>query len=725
MTLPLEEIQGKYEILQKIKEGGMGAIYKVRHLLLDEVRIIKVIRPQYADDAALQSRFRREARAAIRLRHPNIAQLYDFSVDEAGEAYMVMEFIDGVTLREMLTASGPPSLPLSLEIARQGLRALRYLHQQSYVHRDIAPDNLMLTRDFEGKPLVKLIDLGIIKHLEGEQVELTGTGMFLGKVRYSSPEQFSGKKTEVTACSDLYSFGVMLYEMVTGVFPFEGESMSDLIAAHLFDPPRDFSETDPEGRIPAEVRQSLMQSLEKDPAKRVGSAEKFLELLADQGSSDSLNQDLDLTLDTTINLLAVDRVREVGSTQGRLDNQFGLHATPPPPPATPAVAGPALLPEAETLTNSIGARSTGGSRGPLLWGSVIVAAVALGLLVWQLVDRPSPPKEAVVVTRTAADVFDEAAGVVSEPSIDEVAAQAVERAVVEERGSGADRPGPPGPRGGRPPPREHRLPSPPLEGGGGEPAPREGGRPVPAARLPARFRVSSSLVRPPPPPRDRLAVPDDRVADVRQVGSEARLVQPVAEEVEAQESQPLQPQDQPEVSPTPRVYGPVAELTGDGSKIVGKNVGRLKGRWLAVADVAVLATYDSVYVGEIHFDLTRRAAGQTGAPIDEETLKGELRELLLLRLEEASLFQEVMEGRPGDDDVAYLRLNLSLEQGSGAAKPTYILEIHLLDHESEEEIGRYHAYGTGRVARGAGRRTTQDEVQESAEEFVELLAKTR
>ena len=180
MTLPLQKLlEGKYEILEKIGEGGIGSIYKVRHRLLDEIRVIKVLQPQAATKEDLQKRFLHEARIAIKLKHPNIAQLYDFAITDEGTAYIVMEYIDGVTLDAMSRASGPPSIELAIEISRQALAALSYLHAQHFVHRDVSPDNLMLTKTFEGRPLVKLIDLGIAKNLEGE-LGLTATGMFLG-----------------------------------------------------------------------------------------------------------------------------------------------------------------------------------------------------------------------------------------------------------------------------------------------------------------------------------------------------------------------------------------------------------------------------------------------------------------------------------------------------------------------------------------------------------------
>ncbi|MCP3957149.1 MAG: serine/threonine protein kinase [bacterium] len=275
MTLPAN-FEGKFEILHKISEGGMGAVYKVRHVLLDEIRVIKVIRPQHEDDENLKLRFHEEARTATRMRHPNIAVMYDFSVGEGGSAYIVMEFIDGKTLHEILAADGPPSLDLTLEICRQSLDALSYLHHQGYVHRDISPDNLMLTRNFDGAPLVKLIDLGIAKRMSGGP-DLTSTGMFMGKARYSSPEQFSGKEPDHR--SDVYSFGVMLYQLLTGTSPIQGEDFSTLVAGHLFHPPMDFDETDPEGRVPTGLRMAVMKALEKEPEERYSSAKELSSVL--------------------------------------------------------------------------------------------------------------------------------------------------------------------------------------------------------------------------------------------------------------------------------------------------------------------------------------------------------------------------------------------------------------------------------------------------------------
>ncbi len=168
MAMPLPQIEGKYEILEKLHDGGMGSIYKVRHRLLDAVRVIKVMRPQLAGDAQFQARFLREAKVAIQLEHPNIAKLHDFSVGADGTAFIVLELIRGMSLREILAGIGPPELPLTLEIARQTLKVLGFLHRQGYVHRDISPENIMLSQDVDDRPQVKLIDLGIAKNLASD-----------------------------------------------------------------------------------------------------------------------------------------------------------------------------------------------------------------------------------------------------------------------------------------------------------------------------------------------------------------------------------------------------------------------------------------------------------------------------------------------------------------------------------------------------------------------------
>lgn len=335
MALLNEHIDGKYEILGKIREGGMGAIYKVRHRLLDEVRIIKVIRSQAdpADTAGeAADRFLSEAKAAIKLRHPNVAVLHDFAITDDGQAFIVMEYIDGWNLLEVLSGYGPPPISMTIEIARQSLKALGYLHRHRIVHRDVSPDNLMLTRDVDGHPLVKLIDLGIAKTLEG-QGGLTTTGVFLGKPRYGSPERFGGGAWD--ARSDLYSFGVVLYELLTGRSPVTGGDPTALMAGHLFRPPLDFAETDPDGRVPEELRTLVLKALAKKPEERMASAEDFIwELTLVQDRFPLTTRDLQGVWGVLVPLAPGGGSSSVpsdpsGSIQDRLDFEFGLVKTPP------------------------------------------------------------------------------------------------------------------------------------------------------------------------------------------------------------------------------------------------------------------------------------------------------------------------------------------------------------------------------------------------------------
>ncbi|MCG6963557.1 MAG: protein kinase [Acidobacteria bacterium] len=378
MAIPLmKQIEGKYEILEKMGEGGMGSVYKVRHRVLEEIRVIKVMRQQLAADEKLRVRFLREAKTAIRLRHPNVAQLYDCTVDDDGNAYMVMEFIEGVTFEQILEQIGPPPTGLALEMAAQSLKALASLHRKKVIHRDIAPDNLMLSRSEDDEPLVKLIDLGIAKTLEAD-IHLTATGMFVGKLRYSSPEHFQRQEgVPIDARSDLYSFGVVLYELLTGRHPISGTSMSALIAGHLFHPPRSFAETDPDGRVPQELREIVLKALCKSADDRYQSASDFRQALAVvQEDFPIAEQDLDRALalqpPPTIRFPVVRR----GKTQEELDRQFAPIPTPPPDMVTTATPPP--IPGAGTVEEAdAGAASVAAEREAAVAEAAAAVAAAL------------------------------------------------------------------------------------------------------------------------------------------------------------------------------------------------------------------------------------------------------------------------------------------------------------------------------------------------------------
>ena len=396
---PPSQMVGSYELLEKIHEGGMGAIYRARHRFLKRICVVKAIRAELEGDVDLERRFLQEATAATHLRHPNIAEIYDFFVAEDGRRYIVMELIRGRSLAGLLRSAGPPPLALTLAIGRQALRALGFLHKNNFVHRDVSPDNLMLTEDVDGEVLLKVIDLGIVKSLEGTQ-KLTQTGTFLGKTFYAAPEQFGGAGGDegVDARSDLYSLGVVLYELLTNALPIQGSDHLAIISGHLFRPPLPFALTDPRGRVPEELRGVVLKALAKPKDERFQTASEFAAELA--RCADRLTGDEDATM------VLVDPPRRGAA---KLAEPAGASHTPPAESAwrRPASTGTAHGPEASdrardapTLLARTGAALTATlrlvehpARWLLLGGAVIVIA-------WLAVSRLS--QETGVVPRQPA-----------------------------------------------------------------------------------------------------------------------------------------------------------------------------------------------------------------------------------------------------------------------------------------------------------------------------------
>jgi eukaryotic-like serine/threonine-protein kinase len=266
MTQP-RLLGGRYELDGIVGRGGMAEVFRARDIRLDRVVGVKTLRDDLARDQTFQARFRREAQSAASLNHPSIVAVYDTGEDMVGNTpvpYIVMEFVDGRTLRDLLRDDRRLLPERAAEITDGVLRALDYSHRNGIVHRDIKPGNVMLTRSGD----VKVMDFGIARAVSDSQLTMTQTAQVIGTAQYLSPEQARGER--VDARSDLYSTGCLLYELLTGRPPFTGDSPVAIAYQHVKEPPIPPSQIDPE--VPPWADAIVLKAMEKDPADRYQSA---------------------------------------------------------------------------------------------------------------------------------------------------------------------------------------------------------------------------------------------------------------------------------------------------------------------------------------------------------------------------------------------------------------------------------------------------------------------
>jgi serine/threonine protein kinase len=271
-------LDGKYEIVQRLGSGGMGEVYLVRHVHLQELRVVKILRQDLAADPAAQKRFMREARLATQIKHPNVAILYDFSTLPDGSFYMVWEHIEGQDVGDRIRKQGPFPVTSAVRLGIQALHGLEAVHATGVIHRDLSPDNLMITEDKAGNLRVKIIDLGLARNLEVDaSFEITQVGMFMGKLQYCSPEQ-AGVPGGATLDhrSDLYSFGLVLYEMIAGLPPFDSENQHGFVFKRLSEDPLPLRGRNPRVDVPAELDRVVRRALERDRDQRYPDARSFI-----------------------------------------------------------------------------------------------------------------------------------------------------------------------------------------------------------------------------------------------------------------------------------------------------------------------------------------------------------------------------------------------------------------------------------------------------------------
>jgi serine/threonine protein kinase len=283
MPAPVDPLIGrtldeKYRLDERLGTGGMGTVYRATHLLIDRPVAIKVLNSRYVEDEAAQVRFRREARAAGRLQHANAVTVTDFGSTSDGIVYIVMELLEGYTLRDVLAREAPLDVARAVSIMLQISSAVAAAHEAGIIHRDLKPANIFIVQRKDAPPFVKVLDFGIAKlaaeALEDDddpQITLTQVGAMIGTPRYMSPEQCDGRS--LTPAADVYSLGIILYEMLTGTTPFSGTSPLAIAikhSSHAPRSPREFVAT-----IPAALEAVVLHTLEKNPEDRPQDAGAF------------------------------------------------------------------------------------------------------------------------------------------------------------------------------------------------------------------------------------------------------------------------------------------------------------------------------------------------------------------------------------------------------------------------------------------------------------------
>jgi eukaryotic-like serine/threonine-protein kinase len=361
---------GNYEIVERLGEGGMGTVWRAVDVMLEREVAVKAIRADLSAEPQIVERFRAEAKILARVHHPAIATIYSFFRD-GGDLYLAMELVRGKTLSQVLREEGALPWPRAVALATAILAGLAEVHRTGILHRDLKPDNLMLTE----AGAIKVMDFGIARAIGGDR--LTRTGLMVGTLRYMSPEQLRGQ--EIDQRTDLYSLGIVLYEMLTGRVPFPGGSEYEAIRAQVEDPPIPASALVP--GLPAWLDRAVLKALAKSPAERFQSAAEMSAGLAEGAGSAAAGASVPLPLP------------DLPTVRRETPAPAAVPALAPGAPAS-AIAG-----AAGSAAGSYRAVGLGRSRGLLagIAAAVVVLALAVGIT-WTRRERPADTSPAAPAT---------------------------------------------------------------------------------------------------------------------------------------------------------------------------------------------------------------------------------------------------------------------------------------------------------------------------------------
>ena len=386
-------INDRFKIAALIARGGMGKVYRAEQAPLGRVCAIKVLNPNYAGehDPEFHKRFFLEASIASKLTHPNTVTIFDYGRTDDDIYYMAMEYLEGHTLHRAIREAGSFPEERAAHVARQICRALREAHSLGVIHRDLKPANIFLVEHGDETDFVKVLDFGLVKDVsEGKPAEeLTQTGLFMGSPKYMAPEQIRGDK--VDARTDIYSLGIIMYEMATGKVPFDRPNSVNILMAHVNEEAPPMRQMNPNIQLSPAFEETVLRCMAKDPDTRFRSMDEVLAALKRVGGA--------AMTATVSGVGATGEYRSMGISGGYGDSGPNKTSSGPHAAISGSGAIPAPLVDPSLSGANVGAPKKGSKA--ILVGAVIGVAVLAGVAVVVTKGKPAPPAPPPVAVTAA------------------------------------------------------------------------------------------------------------------------------------------------------------------------------------------------------------------------------------------------------------------------------------------------------------------------------------